>query len=68
MDRSNWGRMPSIVAVKPVFGWKELNSSSSKENYELQKQRMCLFNKVMLTQQNEGDRFIGTPLGILRNR
>lgn len=66
MHRNSWGKMPPIEAVKPVLGWKESSSSSSKGNYELLKERMCLFNKVMLTQQNEEDRFIGTCLDLER--
>lgn len=42
-------REGGTVAVKSVLRWKELSSSSSKGNYELQKERTCLFSKVTLT-------------------
>jgi len=56
-----------LVAVKPVLKWRGLCSSSSKGNYEVQKERKCLFRKVMLKQQYEEDRLSVTRFGMLRN-
>lgn len=61
-------RERSIAAVKPVLRWRGLCSSPTKGNGEVQKERNCMFNKVMLIQQNEKPRLTVTRFGMQRNR
>lgn len=63
-----FGVFPLEMALffsKPVLRWRGLHSSSS--NGEFQKERKCLFSKVMLKQQNVEDRLMVTWFGMQRN-